>query len=379
MIRCILAPFAVASRRVPQASSFFACVARRHDGVFITRASLVLACRWRAPPAPSTFPRVARCHDGVACVSRPSCFHLGMCLRRRRSSLVSLVVAAASKSLALLSRSRVVGARLPRHRPSFASRVATMALPHCVSLAFPSGHAPQAPSVFASLIVTAASHITRASLALACYRRAPPAPSTPPRCARRHDCVASVSRLSRFHLGVCLRRRRSSLASLVVTAASYITRTPLALAYCRRAPPTPSTFPCIARRHDGVAGVSRLSRFHLGVCLRRRRSSLASLVATAESHITRVSLALVCRRRAPPASSTFLRFARRHDSVACVSRLSRFLSGVGLRCRRSLLASLVVTKASQITPASLAPACRRRAPLAPSTFFRFARRHHGVA
>ena len=56
-IRCILASFAVASRRVPLAPSIFACVARYHDGVpyrsRVTRARESVARASRAVGLPS--------------------------------------------------------------------------------------------------------------------------------------------------------------------------------------------------------------------------------------------------------------------------------------------------------------------------------------
>ena len=128
------------------------------------------------------------------------------------------------------------------------------------------------------------------------------------------------------HLGVHLGRRQSSLASLVVALASQVTRAFLALACRRRAPPAPSTTPRVARCHDGVAWVSRLSRPHAGVCLRRRQSLLASLVVSTAPQITRASLALACRRRAHPVPSTFLRVVRCHDGIACDLCFSCFSS-----------------------------------------------------
>ena len=174
------------------------------------------------------------------------------------------------KSLARLSRPRVVGAPLPRRRPSFASLVATTALPQFVSLAFLSRRVPPAPSVFASLVATTASQITRASL-----------------------------------------------ASLVV-ATAYTSRTTRARVSAAGAS-CAVDLPRIACRHGGVACASRLSRSCSGVRPRRRRSSLASLIVTAASHVARASLAIACRRCAPPAPSTLLRVALRHDGVACVS------------------------------------------------------------
>ena len=236
-------------------------------------------------------------------------------------------------SLAQLSRSRVVGASLPRHRPSLASLGATTALLLFASLAL-------RRSSFASFVIATALQITRASLALSCRRCSPLAPSTFPCVALRHDGVAYVSRLPRFHPGVCLRRRPSSLASLVVAAASQITRASLALACRRRAPPAPSSFHRLARRHDGVADVQCLSRSHLGMCPGPRRSSFASLAITAALQITHMPLALVCRRRSPLAPSAFPRVARCRGCVACVSRLARSYLGVCLRNHRSSLTLL---------------------------------------
>ena len=368
----------------------------------ITRASLALACRCRAPPTPSPFPRLARRHDGVAGVSRLSRFHLGVCFRRRRFSLASLVVTAASKSLARLprhqpslaslvattsclvscvsrfhlgvclrrrrplrrssarrrpislarlSRSRIVGAHLPRRQPSLALLIATMALlAFCVSRVSISACASGAVILrsyrSSSRWQCHRSHSSRARVSSARAFHAGGLLSS--RSASRR-LFACVSRLSRFHLGVCLRRRRSSLTSLIGTVTSPITRASLALACCRRAPPTPSTF-LASLGVTTTLRCSHLSRFHLGVCLRRSRSLLASLGVTAAQN-TRASFAPVCRRRAsravdlpslrssPPRVASFcvshvsisarasgavgLCVVRRHDGVSYHSHVSR--------------------------------------------------------
>ena len=121
--------------------------------------------------------------------------------------------------------------------------------------------------------------------------------------------VVALSRHSRLHLGVCLWRCRSSVASLVIATVWCVARAPLAFA-CWLAPLAPLRVSCVARCHDGDDSLHSLySRLHPAV--------------TTASQITRASLAPACRRRAPPAPSTLLRFARRYHGAAsvCVSRI----------------------------------------------------------
>ena len=193
----------------------------------------------------------------------------------------------------------------------------------------------------------------------------------PSRCCR-HDGVACVSNLSRSHLGVCLRRRRSLLASLGVATAPQITSASLSFLCRRLAPPAPSTFICVVRHHDGIACVWHLLRFS---SLRAPRAPSVFARGTRRcagilSH-PHVSRARVMSARASCAFDLPSRHCR-HDGVACISNLSRSDLGVCLRRCRSSLASLVVATAPQITRASLSFLCRRRAPPAPSTFPRVA-------
>ena len=226
------------------------------------------------------------------------------------------------KSLARLSLSHAGGARLPRRQPSLASLVAQRHYLRSASLAIRPRRVPQAPSVFACVARRhdGIQNYSRA-LALAYRRHMPAAPSTFPRVAWCHGDVACISRLSRSHSGVRPGRRRSSLASLAVAMASNITRANLTLVYRRRASRAVEHLSRVARCHDDDACVSHVSRFDLVVRLRRRRSSLASLVIRTASQITRASVALACRRHASSAPSTLPRVARRHGGVACVSRL----------------------------------------------------------
>ena len=217
------------------------------------------------------------------------------------------------KSLARLSLSHAGGARLPRRQPSLASLVAQRHYLRSASLAIRPRRVPQAPSVFACVAhhrdgapnhsrvsrayVPSASAFRAVDLRLCRHdgrclrfasppflsRRAPQAPSVFDRIARRQDGVRNHSRVSR----ACV----SSACALS----------------------SPSTFACVARRHDGVACVSRLSRSHLGVPPRRRRPSLASLVVATTPQTTRATLTLACRGRAHPAPLSFSHIARCYD------------------------------------------------------------------
>ena len=152
--------------------------------------------------------------------------------------------------------------------------------------------------------------------------------------------ITGVLRLSRSDLGVCLRRRRSSLASLIIATAPQTTRACLALTCRRQAPSAPSTFACVAT--TDVACVSRLLRFYLGVRLRRRLSSIASLVVKTASEIIRASLVLACRRHAPcprrrPSRVSLVATTALLAFPACRVPISAYPPGaVGLRLRRSL-------------------------------------------
>ena len=110
------------------APSVFARVARRCDDILshphVSRARVMSARDSCAFDLPSR----CCCYDCVACVLNLSCSHLDVCLRRCRPSLASLVVATAPRTLARLSRSCAYGARLLRLRPLFALLVTTTAL-----------------------------------------------------------------------------------------------------------------------------------------------------------------------------------------------------------------------------------------------------------
>ena len=215
--RCLrFASLAFPHRRAPQAPSSFACVARRHDGV----------------PNHSHFPR-------APVPSARACFAFDLFSHRsspRRSclslaSLVFLISACASGADGF--------ARVARRCASILSH----------------------PHVFCARVMSA-----RASCAF----------DLPPRRCRQ-DGVACVSNLSRSDLNVCavgLRSRRSSSQRRPKSLAR------LSLACRRRAPPAPSIFPLVARHNDAAASVSDLSRSHLGVCLGRCQSLLASLVVS---------------------------------------------------------------------------------------------------
>ena len=218
---------------------------------------------------------------------------------------------------------RVVGMRVPCRRPSLVSLIArTALLAFRISLDPISAFAPDAVGLCLRRSLLPWHQTSLAQISRSCIVGAHPTPSSSSRVARCHDGDACVSRLSRSHLSVRLRCRRSSHESLVVTTASQITRASLALACRRCVPAAPSTLPRVARRHGGVACGSRLSRSHSGVCLRHRLSSLASLVITTASEITHASLALACHRRASPVPSTGPCFARCPTTLLafCVSR-----------------------------------------------------------
>ena len=121
----------------------------------------------------------------------------------------------------------------------------------------------------------------------------------------------------------------------------------------------PSVFACVARRRESASNHSRAPRARVSsarasraVGIPSHRSSprwcclrftfLAFLISACASStvglrlrhspsqtttpVTRACLALACRRRAPPAPSTFPLVARRHESVVCVFRFFRFSS-----------------------------------------------------
>ena len=126
------ASLAFPSRRVPRDPSIFVRFARHHGGVanhsHVPRAcvSSLLVSRAVDFPSRRSLPR-RHCLRSVSCA-----FLSWRVPQRRRSSPVSLVAMAASQPRFL--RSRVGGARLPRHLSSLASQVATRALPaFCVS------------------------------------------------------------------------------------------------------------------------------------------------------------------------------------------------------------------------------------------------------
>ena len=193
----------------------------------ITCASLADAFRQRATPVPSTFPRVARCPKAllafcVSCYPTSTCASSAVGLRLRRSSSRRR-----PKSLARLSRSRVVGTRPSCRRPSLASLVSTTAL-----LAFRVCRVPI--SAFASGAV--GLRLRRSS-------------------SRRR--AKSLARLSRSRVvghaacAVDLPSRCSSPRRHCLRFAS--------LAFpSRRAPQATSVFACVARRHDGVLNHSPL-------------------------------------------------------------------------------------------------------------------------
>ena len=348
--RCLrFASLAFPSRHVPQAPSVFACVARRRGGVQITRASLALACRRCAPPAPSTFhsPRASpRWRCLISCLSR---FHLGTRLRHRRS-LRRSSSRRCPISLARLSRSRVVGARLPRRRPPLALLVATIALlASRGSRVFISACALGAvgprlrcsssrrrPISLARLsrsrIVGARLQRRRPSLALLVATMALPASrgsrvsisacalgAVGPRLRRsspRRNPILLACLSRSCVVGARLPRRRPSFASLVVTTALLAFRVfhVFFLAWAsdadglcwRRSLPRkrPKLLPCLSRPRV------------VGARLSRRRPSFASLVATtALPHF--VSLAF-SSRGVPQAPSVFASLV-----VMTVSQITR--------------------------------------------------------
>ena len=355
MVHCILAPFPGASRRVPQVPPVFACVVHRHDGipyhsrfsracVSLPRASYAIAL-----PSRCSSPRRALLAFRVSRVSISACASGAVGFRLRRSS--------SRRRPNHSSASRAVNLPSPRSSPP---RVAWFRVSH-ISI---SARASGAVGLCVARRHDGVQYHSRISRARVLSARAsvPPTPSTFPRVARRHDGVAGVSRLSCFHLGVCLRRRRSSLASLIVTAATHITRATLALACCRRAPPTPSTFVLPSLRSSPRQRCLRFAS--LAFSFRRVPQTpsvlLASLVVTAVQN-TRASRAPACRQRAPPAPSTFLRFACRHHALPNLVSLT--FPSRRVPQAPSVFASLVVTTASNITRPSLALAyCRRVRP-----------------
>ena len=117
----------------PRARSIFVRFARHHSGVanqsHVSHARVSSAFASRAVGFPSRRSLPRQC-----CLRFASCaFPSRRVPQAPRSSLASLVVTTASQ--ARLLRSRVVGARLPRRRPSLASQVATV-----VFLAFRVSH-----------------------------------------------------------------------------------------------------------------------------------------------------------------------------------------------------------------------------------------------
>ena len=154
---------------------------------------------------------------------------------------------------------------------------------------------------------------------------------------------------------MCLWRRRSSVASLVIATARWIARAPLALT-CRLAPHAPPRVSHVAHRHDGdeslhyraICGcisacasgavdlrllhsssrrrgglLARLSRSHAASRLTRRLASLALLVVTTVMIRCILAPFAVASRNVPLAPSIFGRFARHRDGVADCSRASR--------------------------------------------------------
>ena len=185
IIRCILAPFAVASWRMPMALWLLRSIATSR---WTARAPLTLACQL-APPAPSRISRIARRHDGddslhsrVICGCISACDYGAVDLRLLRSSSRQR-----GGSLAHPSRSRV-DLRLPRRYAPLAWLVVATAVVHCTLV------------------------------------------------------------ISWLHFGVCLWRRRCSVASLAIATAWWAARAPLAPA-CRLTPPAPSHVPRVACRH----------------------------------------------------------------------------------------------------------------------------------
>ena len=249
MIRCIFASFAVASRRVTLAPSTFGCFAHHRDGVVDCSRDAALACR-PAPPAPSRVSRLARRHDGDnslhprairGCILAYAYGAFGCFARsRRRGGL-----------LARLLRSRV-SSRLPRRRASLALLVVTTAMIRCIlaSFAVASRRVTMAPSIFGCFARHRDSdggslaHPSRSRVDLRLPRRYAPLAWLVVATAVVH-CTLVISWL---HFGVCLWRRRCSVASLAIATAWWAARAPLAPA-CRLTPPAPSHVPRVACRH----------------------------------------------------------------------------------------------------------------------------------
>ena len=216
-------------------------------------------------------------------------------------------------------------------------------------LAVASRRVPLAPSIFGCFARhrDGVADRSRASRARESARASRAVSRLSRRSSSRRRWFVAFSRHSRVHLSVCLWRRRSSVASLVIATARWIARAPLALT-CRLAPHAPSRVSRVARRLDGDGSLhSRAIRGCLSVCASR-----------------------VVGLRSLRSSSR-----RRRGSLACFSR-SRF--SLRLPHRRTSPALLVVTTA--MNRCILAPfaVVSRRVPLAPSIFGCFARHRDGV-
>ena len=203
--------------------------------------------------------------NDITCVLRLSRSDLGVCLRRRRSSLASLMSSRRRpKSLAHLSRLRVVGTRLPRCRFSRVSLVATTAL-----LAFPVCRVP---------ISACPPDAVGLRLGRSLSRRRP----------------KPLARLSRSRvIGARNPRRRASLTSLVATATLLAFRvSSVSISACAAGAVGLRSHRSSSRRRP----ISRapLSRSRVvGTCQPRRRPYPASLVATAASLAFRISRVLI--------------------------------------------------------------------------------------
>ena len=248
MICCILAPFTIASRRVPlEPSALFGCFARHRDGVLDrSRASRarVSACASRA---------VARLSRGSSlrrklfvALSRHSRLLLSVCLWRRRSSVASFVTATAWWTA---HASLVPASRLAHPVPSRVSRVARRY----------DGNDSLHPRAIRDCISACASGPV--DLQSLCSS------------SRRRDGL--LERLSRSRVGSRLPRRCASLSLLVVTTAMIrCILAPFAIA-SRRVPLAPSIFSrfprhrCISACASGAVDPLRLLRASL-----RRRGKL---------------------------------------------------------------------------------------------------------
>ena len=95
MIRCILAPFAVAIRRVPLVPSMFGCFARHRDGaVDCSRASRARVSAHASRAVAPLSRRSSSRRRWFVAFSRLLRLYLGVCLWRRRPFSVTLLVVA---------------------------------------------------------------------------------------------------------------------------------------------------------------------------------------------------------------------------------------------------------------------------------------------